>query len=612
MLPPGNAVGLACGRQPPWVIILWVDIPTGLAEPDRRIVPSLPRVVVLGSSPESVGASLSAPGGMVALDDPAALPGAVQSPEVVGVWWSAAVAREFLAAKARDENILNTIDQGVAILDPDCLVLWCNPALARLALPRECLPGTPLLEVLGSTSLVAEQPEPLAQPRRGRSVSVRVFRPQAITGMYLDVSLQPVPANGSVCSQIIALVRNVTPEVEQQRKLDALHQAGRELADLDPSQLAEMNIPTRVELLKQNLRRYIHDLLHYNIIEVRLLDRRTGELKPLLEDGMTPEAAQRVLFARDSGNGVTGYVAASGQSYLCMDTQSDPLYIEGASGARSSMTVPLKYHDEVVGTLNVESPFAGHFGPDDLQFTELFSKEIANALHTLDLLSAQQSFTAVHSLDLINREIAIPMDDVLAGTATLLARFQETDPGTAEQLRRILDAAQLVKQSIRKVGQDLQVADPELLLQRTIPLKGKRVLVLETEERFRKASHLMLGQLGAEVETVGTAQEAISLARAIPFDAVLMDVKPPDLGGYQTFKQLRETNPTMQISMMTGFGYDASHAIVKARAEGMQHVLFKPFRQDQILKAILNPGPGSGEAVAIVPPVPPVPPHPPV
>src|SRR5262249_3298180 len=152
-------------------------------------------------------------------------------------------------------------------------------------------------------------------------------------------------------------------------------------------------------LLKQNLRRYIRDLLHYDNIEVRLLNRRTGELRPLLEDGMTDEAAGRALYARPTGNGVTGYVAATGQSYLCPDTAQDPLYIQGAAEARSSMTVPLKYHDEVIGTLNVESPRPNGFGPEDLQFTELFSKEIAAALHTLDLLTAQQVCTAAQSID---------------------------------------------------------------------------------------------------------------------------------------------------------------------------------------------------------------------
>ena len=71
---------------------------------------------------------------------------------------------------------------------------------------------------------------------------------------------------------------------------------------------------------------------------------------------MTEEAANRVLYAKAEGNGVTGYVAASGKSYLCSDTTTDPLYLAWRQGARSSVTVPLQVGDQVIGTFNVESP----------------------------------------------------------------------------------------------------------------------------------------------------------------------------------------------------------------------------------------------------------------
>ena len=44
--------------------------------------------------------------------------------------------------------------------------------------------------------------------------------------------------------------------------------------------------------------------------------------------------------------------------------------------------------------------------------------------------------------------------------------------------------------------------------------------------------------------------------------------------------------PGEPVALTTGFGYDVAHSIVKARAEGMKHVLFKPFRQDQVVKAV--------------------------
>ena len=37
---------------------------------------------------------------------------------------------------------------------------------------------------------------------------------------------------------------------------------------------------------------------------------------------------------------------------------------------------------------------------------------------------------------------------------------------------------------------------------------------------------------------------------------------------------------------MTGFGYDPSHSIVKARQDGLQTVLYKPFRTDRLLEAV--------------------------
>ena len=40
------------------------------------------------------------------------------------------------------------------------------------------------------------------------------------------------------------------------------------------------------------------------------------------------------------------------------------------------------------------------------------------------------------------------------------------------------------------------------------------------------------------------------------------------------------------LVLMTGFGWDPGHSIVKARQAGLQAVLYKPFRLDQLLGAI--------------------------
>jgi CheY-like chemotaxis protein len=226
------------------------------------------------------------------------------------------------------------------------------------------------------------------------------------------------------------------------------------------------------------------------------------------------------------------------------------------------------------------------FGPDDLQFTELFSREIAAALHTLDLLSAQQVCTASQSIEAVNKEIALPLDEVLAGTSVVLEKLHLTNPEAVARLRKVLEAARRVKDSISSVGRSMTDAPPAPAA--GLPLLGKRVLVVDSDEPTRRQAHLLLTRLGSIVETAATGADGIAMATDEDYDAIFQDVKPPDMGGHECYLRLRSARPTAIVSLTTGFGYDTAHSIVKARAQGMKHVLFKPFRQDQVVKAVLD------------------------
>jgi len=64
---------------------------------------------------------------------------------------------------------------------------------------------------------------------------------------------------------------------------------------------------------------------------------------------------------------------------------------------------------------------------------------------------------------------------------------------------------------------------------------------------------------------------------------MLADIRLPDMGGYEVYSALRKAQPAAQVILMTGFGYDATHSIVKAKQDGLKYVLYKPFRVDQLL-----------------------------
>ncbi len=302
---------------------------------------------------------------------------------------------------------------------------------------------------------------------------------------------------------------------------------------------------------------------------------------------MTPAAANRELFARKEGNGVTGFVAATGQSYLCPDTTHDPLYLEGAAGARSSLTVPLIYHGTVIGTLNVENAQPNAFDDRDRQFLEIYARNVASALNTLELLQAEKFSAATASVEAISRELALPLDDILSDATTVLDRYAGHDEDIIARLRHLL---------VPRPG-DPQ-PDPEGRLDDRPRAEAEHAprprpgwpsagswWSTPTRRSGGRPTTCSACQ-GATVETARDAHEAIALARQTPYSAALVDIRLPDLDGFETYKRLREVQPGVPIILMTGFGWDPSHSIVKARQEGLQTVLYKPFRADRLMEAV--------------------------
>jgi CheY-like chemotaxis protein len=506
--------------------------------------------------------------------------------EFAGVYVDAAQlsALRWAGVLIQADEILDAIADGVAVVDPELRITWTNPEFMKLVEPGCEAIGAKFYRALGNPEVIGPDPCPFTSAVASQSAATTTLRVGA--NRYIRVTVTPAFHATSTLTHLIALTREISDETHQQLKINAIHKAGDELADLTPEELAEMGVEERTDLLKINIVRHMKDLLGLDFIEIRLLDRETGRLIPLLTEGMTPLAANRELFARKEGYGVTGFVAATGQSYLCPDTANDPLYLEGAAGARSSLTVPLTYHGTVIGTLNVENAQPNAFDERDRQFLEIYGRNVASALNTLELLQAEKINVATASMEAISRELALPLDDILSDATTVLDRYAGHDEDIIARLRHLLYRAREIRSLIQKVGsamvQDRKAHAPRPALR----LASARLLVVDAEETIRKSAHHLLGAQGATVETARDAHEAIALARQTPYSAALVDIRLPDLDGFETYKRLREVQPGVPIILMTGFGWDPSHSIVKARREGLQTVLYKPFRADRLMEAV--------------------------
>jgi CheY-like chemotaxis protein len=114
------------------------------------------------------------------------------------------------------------------------------------------------------------------------------------------------------------------------------------------------------------------------------------------------------------------------------------------------------------------------------------------------------------------------------------------------------------------------------------------ILVADDEPNIRTTISDILRKYKATVTVCTNGAEAITQIENNPesFDLIVSDIKMPDKTGYDVFAAARKRSQSVPVILMTGFGYDPNHSIVRASQEGLQAVLFKPFKVGQLLAEV--------------------------
>jgi DNA-binding NtrC family response regulator len=174
-----------------------------------------------------------------------------------------------------------------------------------------------------------------------------------------------------------------------------------------------------------------------------------------------------------------------------------------------------------------------------------------------------------------------------------MERYIGHDPEVVEKLQRILRHARDIKQVIQKVGQSMapvQALPAGKQMEKRPGLKGRRILVVDADESVRSAAHNLMERYGCVVETAHDGAEAVCMVRNMltddGYDVIIADIRLPDITGYDLFLKLQQNSESVPMILMTGFGYDPGHSIVKARQAGLELVLYKPFRLDLLLDTV--------------------------
>ena len=92
----------------------------------------------------------------------------------------------------------------------------------------------------------------------------------------------------------------------------------------------------------------------------------------------------------------------------------------------------------------------------------------------------------------------------------------------------------------------------------------EKVLLVDDETDFLSIMSERMKARGMDVSTAASAKEAIQMAGAESFDAIILDLQMPEMDGLEALKALKAINPELQVILLTG------HATIEKGVEAMK------------------------------------------
>jgi len=116
------------------------------------------------------------------------------------------------------------------------------------------------------------------------------------------------------------------------------------------------------------------------------------------------------------------------------------------------------------------------------------------------------------------------------------------------------------------------------------PKPAGKLLIVDDDYSIRRALHMTLYAQGFDVTESSSGDEALALARAVRYDAVLLDINMPGRNGMEVCRELRKLYPRLAILMLTvRSGQDDQ---VDALDAGADDYVIKPFQMRELIARI--------------------------
>src|SRR6201982_4192916 len=112
------------------------------------------------------------------------------------------------------------------------------------------------------------------------------------------------------------------------------------------------------------------------------------------------------------------------------------------------------------------------------------------------------------------------------------------------------------------------------------------ILVVDEEEIIRESVETLLRREGYDVRVAASGAEGLELARALPFDAAIVDIMMPGLDGIATLDELKRIDEDLAVIIITA--YASVESAISAMKSGAFDYITKPFKNDEVLVVVRN------------------------
>ena len=116
------------------------------------------------------------------------------------------------------------------------------------------------------------------------------------------------------------------------------------------------------------------------------------------------------------------------------------------------------------------------------------------------------------------------------------------------------------------------------------PILTGEILVVEDERAAAQLLKLNLESAGFGIHAENTGEAAVRYAADHQPDLAILDLKLPDISGYEVCRKLRKMYPELPTLMLTGLSEPVDQ--LRGFAYGADAYLTKPFELKELLKII--------------------------